>query len=405
METYIPDGETVEKQNEEQQQTASLSTSTTKPQPTTLRTTFESVKPPTVIRSVPIASSRSIYSLLPKPRSIPIRVENPQLPETVTVLKDPNTNGTIYLIGTAHFSEKSQRDVAEVIQLTQPDIVMVELCKSRVNVLSLDEQTLMKEATEMNLQKLRALIKSVCLLVDFLLQLVDLETLFFYLQNGVIHGVIHVLLLSMTAHLTKELGMAPGGEFRAAFREAKKIPNCGIILGDRPVTITLKRAINSLTWWKKVKLAWSLCTSKEKITSEDVEKCMQQDMLERLLLEMSGDYPELSRVFVEERDQFLAYSLKKCAQPIPIETTADGFVPSTVVGVVGIGHVPGIVKNWDKNLDVSQLMSIDPSSSSTLSVKTSSAVMKRDYGSMALKVACFGAIFAAIFHFAKIRLR
>ena len=32
---------------------------------------------------------------------------------------------------------------------------------------------------------------------------------------------MHLLFLSMSAHLTKELGMAPGGEFRAAFREVR----------------------------------------------------------------------------------------------------------------------------------------------------------------------------------------
>ena len=30
---------------------------------------------------------------------------------------------------------------------------------------------------------------------------------------------MNVLLLSMSAHITKQLGMAPGGEFRAAYRE------------------------------------------------------------------------------------------------------------------------------------------------------------------------------------------
>ncbi len=30
---------------------------------------------------------------------------------------------------------------------------------------------------------------------------------------------MHLLLLSMSAHLTQQLGMAPGGEFRRAFRE------------------------------------------------------------------------------------------------------------------------------------------------------------------------------------------
>jgi pheromone shutdown protein TraB len=75
---------------------------------------------------------------------------------------------------------------------------------------------------------------------------------------------------------------------------------------------------------------------------------MEHDMLEKLLLEMSEEYPELSRVFINERDQFLSYSLRKCSQQIPIETNENGFVPSTVVGVVGIGHVQGIIKQWNQ---------------------------------------------------------
>ena len=37
-----------------------------------------------------------------------------ELPETIKILRDPFTNGTIYLVGTAHFSEKSQREVTQV---------------------------------------------------------------------------------------------------------------------------------------------------------------------------------------------------------------------------------------------------------------------------------------------------
>jgi pheromone shutdown protein TraB len=87
---------------------------------------------------------------------------------------------------------------------------------------------------------------------------------------------------------------------------------------------------------------------------------MEQDMLEKLLLEMSDQYPELSRVFVNERDQFLSYSLRKCAQQIPIETNETGFVPATVVGVVGIGHVQGIIKQWNQPTinDIQHLMTL-----------------------------------------------
>ena len=41
------------------------------------------------------------------------RQTNPTLPETVTVLES-ETGGKVYLIGTAHFSERSHEDVAQV---------------------------------------------------------------------------------------------------------------------------------------------------------------------------------------------------------------------------------------------------------------------------------------------------
>ena len=61
-------------------------------------------------------SSVNCYNGFLKPELIPQR-KHPhpsQLPQTVTILKDLNTNATVYLVGTAHFSEKSQREVTEV---------------------------------------------------------------------------------------------------------------------------------------------------------------------------------------------------------------------------------------------------------------------------------------------------
>ena len=31
-------------------------------------------------------------------------------------------------------------------------------------------------------------------------------------------------------------------------------------------------------------------------------------------------------------------------------------VPAVVVGVVGMGHVPGIEKNWEKQLNIQEIM-------------------------------------------------
>ncbi|KAI5645311.1 traB family domain-containing protein [Phthorimaea operculella] len=272
------------------------------------------------------------------------------LPSTVTVLDAPD-GGKVYLVGTAHFSVQSQEDVSRVIQEVNPHIVMVELCEQRTNILLLDEEIILREAKNINIKKIRATMQ----------------------QNGVFNGLMYILLLNMSAHITKELGMAPGGEFRRAmaeelgmapggeFRramaEAKKIPNCIVQLGDRAIDITLHRAIASLSWGQTIRFIWHLLTSNQTISLEEVEKCKQKKMLEDMLEEMAEEFPALKRVFVVERDMYLCHSLQVAALQPRRE-------PCRIVGVVGIGHVAGIVEHWGKitPLDIPPLLQIPPPS-------------------------------------------
>lgn len=58
------------------------------------------------------------------------RQDNPELPETVSKLVTPS-GARVYLIGTAHFSEKSQEDVAKVfISLSLLLLISVIKCRS-----------------------------------------------------------------------------------------------------------------------------------------------------------------------------------------------------------------------------------------------------------------------------------
>ena len=68
----------------------------------------------------------------------------PDLPSTCQVLVSATSGARVYLIGTAHFSKESCEDVSLVIQGVQQDIVMVELCKARTNILHLDEETILE---------------------------------------------------------------------------------------------------------------------------------------------------------------------------------------------------------------------------------------------------------------------
>lgn len=78
-----------------------------------------------------------------------------------------------------------------------------------------------------------------------------------------LQGILHILLLSSTAHITRELGMAPGGEFRAAQRATQAVQKCRIILGDRPINITLQRALNALSFFQKIRLFFYIMASKK----------------------------------------------------------------------------------------------------------------------------------------------
>jgi len=72
-------------------------------------------------------------------------------------------------------------------------------------------------------------------------------------------------------------------------------------------------------------LMLSLCLC----SKEEVERCKQKDLLEEMLHEMTGEFPALSRVFVAERDIFLANSLRLAASPVrDLRSSSGTFVNS-----------------------------------------------------------------------------
>lgn len=128
--------------------------------------------------------------------------------------------------------------------------------------------------------------------------------------------------------------------------------------------LTLRRAISSLSLWQKVKLGFSILCSSDTVTKEEVEKCKQRDLLQSMLGEIQNEYPSLSHVLVQERDVFLTYSLQLAATPRVDVRDPQRRLPTTVVGVVGIGHTGGIIENWGKvrDEDIPPLLSIPPPS-------------------------------------------
>lgn len=234
-----------------------------------------------------------------------------------------SSGSEVFLVGTAHFSPKSAEDVKRVINAVSPSIVVLELCRERAFMLSLNEETLLEQNKNLSFDKIRGAIR----------------------EKGMAQGLVYIIFLKMSASLTEKLGMAPGSEFRVGAAEANKIPGCRVILGDRSLKTTVARAVASLSTWQTIKLLFEICRHAE-INQEDVEKCKDKDMLSQLLAELGGQYPGLLRVLVEERNTYLAHSIYQCAQ-----SNITSFGPQRVVAIMGIGHVKGIVEHWGKTTD------------------------------------------------------
>jgi len=225
----------------------------------------------------------------------------------------------IILVGTAHVSTESADLVERVIEEEKPDTVAVELCQSRYQAM-----------TDKNRWQETDLIK-----------VIKEKKAFLLLSN--------LMLASFQKKIGKKLGIKPGEEMLRAINTAKDM-EADIHLADRDVRTTLSRTWRLMGCWTKIKLLFQLITSMgdvEDIEKEDIEKLKEQDVLETLLSELGKTLPDLQRVLIDERDQYLAHKIR----------TAPG---EKIVAVVGAGHIPGIKKYWEEPVDIAALEVIPP---------------------------------------------
>ncbi|PSC74860.1 traB domain-containing -like [Micractinium conductrix] len=225
---------------------------------------------------------------------------------------------TYYILGTAHVSAESCEDVTTLIRAVKPQVVLIELCSERRPVLSLDkirEPSLGEVVTEIRTGR---------------------ATPF--------QAVYSWLLAKVGRHLD----VLPGEEFRVALREAHAI-GAQVVLGDRLLTVTLARVWHALGIWEKVKLTGTLLWTglsmldTEEMRSE-IEKMKETDVLTEAIREFGKEFPSLLHPLITERDQFMAFMLRKLAARA-----------QTVVAIVGAGHLQGIRDHWEKDIDIAEI--------------------------------------------------
>ena len=225
----------------------------------------------------------------------------------------------VILVGTAHISRESTELVKRAIEEERPDTVCVELCQSRYE--SLTQRKAWQDTD--------------------LIKVIKEKKAFLLLSN--------LMLASFQKKIGKRLGIKPGQEILQALEAAEAV-GAGIHLADREIRITLARTWRLMGLWTKVKLFAGFLSSVgdlEELKEEDIEKLKERDVLEALLAEIGESLPEVRRILIDERDQYLAYKIR----------TAPG---KNIVAVVGAGHVPGIQQCWDKQVDIESLEQMPP---------------------------------------------
>jgi pheromone shutdown-related protein TraB len=225
----------------------------------------------------------------------------------------------LYLIGTAHVSQKSVDEVGRVIRELKPDTVCIELDQTRYEVL-VDPKRWRK--------------------LD-IFQVIRERRLLFLLTS--------LALSSYQRRLGEKLGVRPGAEMLAAVEQARAV-GAEVVLADRDIQATLKRTWSALSLWDKLQLIGVLVVSvfaKGEISAEQVEALKDRDAISEMIREFAEVMPRLQRPLIDERDRYLISSIRE----------APG---RSIVGVVGAGHVDGMVRYLSTPVDRDALSQIPP---------------------------------------------
>jgi pheromone shutdown protein TraB len=291
--------------------------------------------------------------------------------KTLVRIRVPYQNqvAEIYLLGTAHVSNDSSRDVKLLLDYLQPNVIFVELCDQRTALMEDPPQVLqnLSSSSRSNNKQNK---------IPFFQKVHELQK---SNNNSKLQCMATVLLTSTQEDYADSLGVELGGEFRVAYQywrsfattaatknnsnnnnqNIKQQQRPHLILGDRPLAITLARCWESLSFFGKIKvLIGLLLSSFHKPSPEElrawIQKIMEDetDLLSSSLEELRKHFPTLERVIIQERDAYMACKLYQLCRGMLVSAVREqqqapeqAFSSKNrivIAALVGAGHVPGI---------------------------------------------------------------
>lgn len=257
---------------------------------------------------------------------------------------------TFHVLGTAHVSQRSVDEVAEVIRAVRPEVVCVELCKARLDALTQDKSFR------------------------------DLDVIKVVREGRTLYLLAHLALTSYQKRMGAALGVKPGAELLAAVRAADEV-GARLALVDRDVNVTLKRTWANIGLWKRSQLMTSIVLGvggdgdeadprrpgKRKgdpMTADDIEALKDHKALSEMLAELATAMPEIKGPLIDERDLYLADGIRAAA-----DASGDAPRARQVVAVVGAAHVPGIRAHFGETIDRAVLDRLPPPSKLWTAIK------------------------------------
>ncbi len=222
----------------------------------------------------------------------------------------------LYLVGTAHVSRQSVELVEEIINEIEPDTICVELDDQRY-------KSLMKKQNYEDMDIIR---------------IIREKQLFFFIGQ--------FIMASYQKKIATKTGSRPGMEFKKAIEMGEE-KGIRMIMADRNIGVTLKRAFRLTPFWHKMKFLASLFVADEEDIEElDIEKLKEHDAIERIVENFEEELPVTKEVLIDERDRYLASKIHENLGKV-------------TVAVVGAGHVPGMLREFSSPLTEEERDDID----------------------------------------------
>jgi pheromone shutdown-related protein TraB len=208
---------------------------------------------------------------------------------------------TLRLLGTAHVATTSVEAVKVQIETYQPNIVGVELCKTRHDALV--------EGRRLDKEGLRRVIK----------------------EGKAPMVLMQAMLSAEQRRLGLNEGQEPGAELLAAV-ETAKAAGIEVALVDRDIQVTMRRAWKKMKWRERFRLLFSLFGDDEELEEDfDLDELLtDSDLLSTMMEDLKEFSKGAGEALIDERDRYIA------------EKIMQSKTEEKMLVVVGAGHLKGI---------------------------------------------------------------